>query len=185
MSDDPELRILQSIHAKQDDTDQLRQRDIADASGASLGMTNTILKRLAQKGLITIQRLNARNIRYVVTPNGINEIVRRSYRYLRQTVQSISVWRDIIDQLVTHAKQNGFTAVLLCGKSELGFLVEYSCARHAMGYRQITEVNEEEIKADTDSLILWAETVIPPTGTGHEAEKIEKTAYLHRILYQI
>lgn len=185
MSDDPELRILQSIHAQESAAAQLRQRDIADASGASLGMTNTILKRLAQKGLITIQRLNARNIQYVVTPNGINEIVKRSYRYLRQTVRSIGIWRDIIDQTVTRAKQDGYTSMLLCGNSELGFLVEYSCARHGINYRQLAYREGQEVKADAKCLVLWAETVIPPAATDNKTEKDRQTVYLHHVLYRM
>ena len=63
---DHELDVLSQIHHNR----KVKQRDIAHAIGMSLGMTNSILKRLATKGFITMRRLNARNVHYLVTPDG-------------------------------------------------------------------------------------------------------------------
>jgi DNA-binding MarR family transcriptional regulator len=70
-----EITILENIHAN---SDGIRQRDLAEIAGLSLGMTNSILKRLAVKGLLTIKRVNNRNIHYIVTPSGIEAITRKS-----------------------------------------------------------------------------------------------------------
>lgn len=170
MKEDPELRILESLYSTQKQNSYVRQRDIAMASGSSLGMTNTVLKRLAQKGLIIIQRLNARNIRYAVTPSGVNEIIRRSYRYLKKTIDSISVWRDLIDRAITSAKHKGFSGIVLCGKSELDFLVEYSCVRHGMHYTNVDKPLRTTHSDDASVLVLNAENRIPKEGkdTGSE-----------------
>ena len=66
ITNDHELDVLSQIHHNQ----AVKQRDIAHAIGLSLGMTNAILKRLATKGFITMRRLNARNVHYLVTPDG-------------------------------------------------------------------------------------------------------------------
>ena len=55
-------------------------------------MTNSILKRLATKGFLSMRKVNARNIHYLVTPEGIDLIARRSYRYLRRTVGQWCSW---------------------------------------------------------------------------------------------
>ena len=62
------------------------QRSIARALGMSVGLTNPILKRLAQKGLVMMRRVNHNNVHYLVTPAGVEEVSRRSYLYLRRTV---------------------------------------------------------------------------------------------------
>jgi DNA-binding MarR family transcriptional regulator len=67
----------------------VRQRDLAKIAGLSLGMTNAILKRLALKGLLTIKRVNNRNIHYIVTPTGIEAITRKSYRYFKRTIKNV------------------------------------------------------------------------------------------------
>ena len=51
--------------------------DLARIVGLSLGMTNAIRGRLAGKGWITIGKVNNRNIRYAVTPAGIEQITPR------------------------------------------------------------------------------------------------------------
>ena len=67
---DIEYIILENIYASARQYPTLRQRDLAQIAKTSLGMTNSILKRLSQKGLITIQRLNSRNMA-AAAPNAI------------------------------------------------------------------------------------------------------------------
>ena len=50
-----ELKILELISQGKDD---ISQRDISRIIGMSLGMTNSIMKRFAEKGLITIKKVN-------------------------------------------------------------------------------------------------------------------------------
>jgi predicted transcriptional regulator len=64
---DTEFIILENIYDSSTQAAPLRQRDMAHVAGASLGMTNAILKRLAKKGWISVKKLNNRNIQYAVT----------------------------------------------------------------------------------------------------------------------
>ena len=74
-SSEKEITILNHIHTN---PQHVNQRDLAKITGLSLGMTNSIVKRLAQKGLLTIKRVNNRNIHYLVTPSGIEILTRKS-----------------------------------------------------------------------------------------------------------
>ncbi|MFP4377949.1 MAG: winged helix-turn-helix transcriptional regulator [Spirochaetales bacterium] len=87
---DHELDVLSQPHQN----NGVKQRDLAQAIGLSLGMTNAILKRLAGKGFVTMRKLNARNIHYLVTPEGVDLIARRSYRYLRRTVGHVGRYKE-------------------------------------------------------------------------------------------
>jgi DNA-binding MarR family transcriptional regulator len=127
---DRELDILAQVQRNR----AVTQRDIARVIGLSLGMTNAVLKRLASKGFISMRRINARNIRYLVTPAGVKLIAHRSYRYLRRTLSPIVRYKDRLLDILAHAAERspgglGRTEVVLVGESELDFLVEW-CARN-------------------------------------------------------
>jgi DNA-binding MarR family transcriptional regulator len=130
--EDAELAILEGIYSSQKLERSPTQRDLAEASGLSLGMTNALLKRFAEKGWVLLKRLNARNIQYALTPEGVNEIAHRSYRYFRRTARNASVYRDLLEAFVLKAKRDGITRVVLAGPSDLDFILEYACERHGL-----------------------------------------------------
>ncbi len=130
--EDAELAILESIYSSQKLERSPTQRDLAEVSGLSLGMTNALLKRFAEKGWVLLKRLNARNIQYALTPEGVNEIAHRSYRYFRRTARNASVYRDLLEAFVLKAKRDGITRVVLAGPSDLDFILEYACERHGL-----------------------------------------------------
>ena len=96
-------------------------------------MANAILKRLVQKGLLKIQKVNNRNIRYVVSPRGMERIARRSYRYFRQTVKNVVYYKEAIEELLDLVEARGVTEIVLIGASDLDFIVEHLCAKHRLG----------------------------------------------------
>ncbi|MFA6505202.1 MAG: transcriptional regulator, partial [Treponemataceae bacterium] len=128
--EDAELAILENIYASEKKFAIVKQRDLAAAAGASLGMTNAILKRLTLRGMIAVRKLNSRNVQYAITPDGVNEIARRSYRYFKRTIKNVVFYRDRIDEAVSRSKVHGALAVLLIGVSDLDFIVEHACDRH-------------------------------------------------------
>ncbi len=130
--EDAELAILEGIYSSQKHERSPTQRDLAEVAGLSLGMTNALLKRFAEKGWVLLKRLNARNIQYALTPEGVNEIAHRSYRYFRRTARNASVYRDLLEAFVIKAKRDGATRVVLAGPSDLDFILEYACERHGL-----------------------------------------------------
>lgn len=109
--------------------DSLKQRELADKAGISLGMTNAILKRLIDKGWLMVRRLNSRNISYVVSPAGIEEIIKRSYRYFKRTINDVRMYNAGIEQLVSEIVAAKYRTLVLVGKSDLDFLVEFACSK--------------------------------------------------------
>ena len=130
---DKEAIILEQIY----NDDSLKQRELADKAGISLGMTNAILKRLIAKGWLMTKRLNSRNISYVVSPAGMEEIFKRSYRYFKRTIDDITLYRKKIEQLITSAVNAGYEEVVLVGESDLEFLVEYACGKAGLSFRKV------------------------------------------------
>jgi DNA-binding MarR family transcriptional regulator len=130
-TDERELEILEHIYSS---TKDVRQRDLAKIVGLSLGMTNVIFKRLAQKGFLTIRKVNNRNIRYIVSPEGVEAITRRSYGYFRRTIKNVVYYRRLIERLVRDIKARDFNGIVLIGNSDLDFIVEHACGRFGVDY---------------------------------------------------
>ncbi len=135
---DKEAIILEHIYYN----DSLKQRELADKAGISLGMTNAILKRLIEKGWLMTKRLNSRNISYVVSPAGIEEIFKRSYRYFKRTIDNVKLYKEKIEQLVQEAIEAGYKTVALVGKSDLDFILEYECGKAGIA---LLRVDDKEV----------------------------------------
>lgn len=132
---DKEAIILEHIYYN----DSLKQRELADKAGISLGMTNAILKRLIEKGWLMTKRLNSRNISYVVSPAGIEEIFKRGYRYFKRTIDDVILYKTGIEQLIAEASEAGYKTVALVGKSDLDFIVEYACGKVGLGFIRFSD----------------------------------------------
>ncbi|MDA3938115.1 MAG: winged helix-turn-helix transcriptional regulator [Spirochaetia bacterium] len=146
-----EITILENIHAN---SGGIRQRDLAEIAGLSLGMTNSILKRLAVKGLLTIKRVNNRNIHYIVTPAGIEAITRKSYGYFKRTIKNVVYYREAIENLVYDIKKQGYDGLILKGSSDLDFIVEHACRKSKLKY-----IKEDGI--NNNIFLLYSENYLP------------------------
>ncbi len=151
-TDEKELEVLENIYHS---SSSIRQRDLAEVVGLSLGMTNAILKRLTSKGLLKVKKVNNRNIRYVVSPDGIEAITKRSYRFFRRTIKNVVFYRESIEKMIVHSKESGYEAVVLKGKSDLDFIIEHSCHKNGIDYI----VDPEEITGKVR--VLYGEKETP------------------------
>lgn len=126
-----ELDVLEYIYRTKEG---VRQRDLAEIAGVSLGMINVILKRLAVRGWIKIKKINNRNIHYLVSSAGLEAISHRSYSFFKRTVKNLVYYKDILEKLILEIKHKGFTEVVLVGRSEVDFLVEHFCVKYGIVY---------------------------------------------------
>ena len=175
---DPELEVLQNIYVQ---VDHVRQRDLARVAGLSLGMTNAIVKRLVQKGWLTIRKVNNRNIRYAVSAAGIDQITRRSYRFFKRTIKNIVFYREAIEGFVRDVKARGYRGLVLVGRSDLDFIVEHACSAHGIEY---VRDNQETAVAGTEEgrlFKLYAESYIPDE---EEKSLTNHAAFLQEVVGQ-
>jgi DNA-binding MarR family transcriptional regulator len=177
---DTELIILENIYDSLEQEISLRQRDLAQVAGTSLGMTNSILKRLAKKGWITIKKLNSRTIQYAITLDGLNEIIRRSYRYFKRTIKNVAFYKDRIDEAIVGAKKKNLNAVLLVGASDLEFIVEHSCQYFGLSFFKAADISTLKSLSDK-TLVVYSET-IPVAKVNQDAILKRHTLCLFRIM---
>lgn len=150
---DIELEVLRTIS----EHTHVHQRDIARIVGTSLGMTNAIVKRLAHKGLISIRKVNNRNIHYVVSSDGLEAIAKRSYRYLKRTIKNVVYYKQAIGEVVDTAQRHGFGALILVGHSDLDFIVEHWCLRLGVEYRSQATPPDR-----TTAFVVYSEQIPAP-----------------------
>lgn len=162
-----EIELLNSINSS---NTSLNQRDLAQASGMSLGMTNAVLKRLVNKGWLTVRKINNRNIRYAVTPAGMEEITRRSYRYFKRTLRNVADYKQKIDLVLKSIQTKGYDSIVLVGASDIDFIIEYLCGKMDL------KLIHDDAEITDRTFMLYAETYIPD-----EAEKKDGVLFLQDV----
>ncbi|QEN05610.1 winged helix-turn-helix transcriptional regulator [Thiospirochaeta perfilievii] len=151
--DTQEYLILKSIH---DGEETIKQRDIAKIANISLGNTNSILKRLIDKGFVKASHINQKSFNYLLTPKGLSVITKRSSDFLKRTIRNVVVFKDAIELIVKDIKDNNFKSINLIGESDLLFLIENSCYKHQL---KLTTTNKEI----TDPTVknIYSESFLP------------------------
>jgi DNA-binding MarR family transcriptional regulator len=150
---DKESIILEHIYYN----DSLKQRELAAKAGISLGMTNAVLKRLIEKGWLEVKRLNNRNISYVVSPAGIEELFKRSYSYFKRTVGDVRLYKEGIERLVSNAAKAGYSMIVLVGNSDLDFIVDFVCWKANVEFNQVDNITSN--KKNKNEYLIYSEQI--------------------------
>lgn len=164
---DSEARLIAALE------DQTTQRNLARATGFSLGMTNLLIKRLVKKGLIKVVTMNGRTLSYILTPTGFAEKLKRSYDYVTASMRYIAQVRERIRIIVTAAPQE--SPVYIVGSGELLQLTQETLREIGVecnafdsfealpkpGNGRVCLICEREFPAMSDSADYLFRTVVP------------------------
>jgi DNA-binding MarR family transcriptional regulator len=155
-----DIEVLKSISEKR----HIRQRDLAEIVGLSLGMINAIVKRLVKKGWLTVKKLNNRTIHYAVSPAGMKAITQKSYQYLKRTIKNVVYYKELIGGFTRQIKARGFRGICLVGNSDLDFIVEHCCQKEGIGFHRLKAQGE-----DNGLFYLFSEYAEPKKKESHNA----------------
>jgi len=183
-----EIEILENIYHNHS---KVKQRDLARIVGLSLGMTNAIIKRLIKKGWLKARKINERNIHYVVSPLGIEEIAKRSYLYFRRTIKNVVYYKEAIDKFFISIAGKGYEGVILIGESDMDFIIEHLCQKHDLSFKR-GSIERSNGKSNGKSnnggsagfFVLYSENKEPLPSVSGEADKANY-AYLREILVNL
>jgi DNA-binding MarR family transcriptional regulator len=139
-----ELTLLSRIMEADGGSTPLTQRELASVAGLSLGMTNILLRRLAERGWVKFTKLSSRSIRYALTPAGVAEIAGRTAGYFKRAMKNADLHRDRLETFVLDQKRRGTGTLVLLGPSELDFLLEYLCERHELVFIKSADPEKAE-----------------------------------------
>ncbi len=105
-------------------------------------------------------------MQYVLTPAGVQELARRSCRYLKRTMRVARDYKDEVSKIIRNAKQNGCTRVLLVGHTDLDFIIEYACSLYALPLDKTDRW--EAVQKQDNMLIFYSET---EQSSGHISDR--------------
>jgi len=159
-----ELEILEKI----ENNGHLTQRDLSKEVGIALGLVNHLLKKMVGKGWIKIKNMEARRIKYLITPEGAKEKSGLLYKRVENTIHFYLEAKRVIKEKVMHLKNEGVESVSIYGinhiaevlfivlkelKLELVYVVDDNKdGKEWFGYKVI-DMNEF-LKSGTNVLIL-------------------------------
>jgi DNA-binding MarR family transcriptional regulator len=150
---------MESLEEAERTKARITQRELASRSGLSLGMTNALLRRFAEKGWVKLTRLSAKSVHYALTSEGVTEVARRTAGYFRRAARSAEQYRARLEQFVLMAKKDGVRTLLLAGASELDFLLEFICDRHGLVFARTADEARARAFGDRPGvMILYAES---------------------------
>ncbi len=112
------LRLMGEI--ERDDSPS--QRELSRRLGLSLGLVNTFLKRLVNKGYFKVKTMPRKRIKYFLTAEGLARKSKLTVEYLQY---SVNFYREVKNLLITKFKQmekNKINSILFFGAGEVAEL---------------------------------------------------------------
>lgn len=146
-----ELEILKHVEEK----NTITQRELAKRTGLSLGSVNVLLKRLIHKGFVKIEHINAKTLRYILTPKGLLEKARLTYKYIVLSYNYISGIEQKVERIV--GGENGSKELVLYGeKDELYEIISSKLKLMNKPYRFIDDIDKlKQYNNDECVIVTW------------------------------
>ncbi|MCD4781578.1 MAG: winged helix-turn-helix transcriptional regulator [Candidatus Omnitrophica bacterium] len=147
----------------------VNQRDLSRQLNLSLGMTNMLIRRLVTKGYIRIQQLDKRKVKYLLTPKGFSEKMRKSMKYTLKTIHSIGIIKDKIRKIIARKYEEGERHFTVLGQSDFALLVEICFREAQLDDCRIHYVDELPKKSARGLLLICRENVSKNGWPAHHA----------------
>jgi len=109
------LKLLEEIEKDQVPT----QRDLAEALSVSLGLVNSFIKRLAQRGYLKIISIPKSRAKYVLTPKGVAEKTRLTYESIQYSFEFYRAAKQKLQRLFGTLEDEGVGRVALYGAGDI------------------------------------------------------------------
>jgi DNA-binding MarR family transcriptional regulator len=140
--DTQDIRTLKLLEEIDKDYTQ-SQRDLSDKLNISLGLVNSFVKRLANKGYFKITMVPKNRIKYILTPKGAMEKTRLTYQYLQYSFELYMGARRNLQKHFNGLVAQGVKRVVFYGVSEIAEIAYISLEETAI--KMVAIVDEERV----------------------------------------
>ena len=123
-----ELRAISEVESNP----EITQRDLAQKLGVALGLTNVLLKNMAQKGYVRVTKMQWNRWVYTVTPKGFTRKVQLTITYIRRTLDHYGNIRQTLRDELAPLALNRESRIALCGTGEFAELVYLGLKEHGI-----------------------------------------------------
>lgn len=111
-----EHEILDAIDKKEG---RITQTELSVSLRVSIGLINSYLKRLVQKGFIKVSNVRASTVRYMLTPEGFAEKYRLVRRYMTNNLDYYLKIKKTVEERILRLKIDEVRTVVFVGSSEI------------------------------------------------------------------
>jgi len=140
--DTQDIRTLKLLEEIDKDYTQ-SQRDLSNKLDISLGLVNSFVKRLANKGYFKITTVPKNRIKYILTPKGAMEKTRLTYQYLQYSFELYMGARRNLQKHFNELVAQGVKRVVFYGVSEIAEIAYISLEETAI--KMVAIVDEERV----------------------------------------
>ena len=116
--DTQDIRTLKLLEEIDKDYTQ-SQRDLSNKLDISLGLVNSFVKRLANKGYFKITTVPKNRVKYILTPKGAMEKTRLTYQYIQYSFKLYRGARRNLQKHFNGLVAQGVKCVVFYGVSEI------------------------------------------------------------------
>jgi DNA-binding MarR family transcriptional regulator len=122
------LRLMGEIDRRGTPT----QRELSQSLNLSLGLVNSFIKRLVNKGYFKVKAMPRNRAKYLLTPEGVARKSKLTIEYLKYSVNFHKEIKELLINRFNHMKRRQVNSILFFGAGEVAEL--------AYLYLQITEI---------------------------------------------
>jgi len=135
------LKILEEI----DNDHAPSQRDLAGKLNISLGLVNSFLKRLANKGYFKITSVPKNRVKYILTPMGATEKARLTYEYIHYSYRFYKKVRSRLKVIFKDMEREGIRKVSFYGAGDFAEIAYLSIHETSI---ELVSIFDEDRKED-------------------------------------
>ncbi|MGD8771199.1 MAG: winged helix-turn-helix transcriptional regulator [Desulfobacterales bacterium] len=132
------LKILEEI----DNDHTPSQRDLSKKLNISLGLVNSFVKRLANKGYFKINNIPKNRVKYILTPKGAAEKTRLTYQYIQHSFEFYRNAREKLHNLFKYLNKQGVRRVVFYGTGDFAEIAFISLQETSIQMSAIVDDNK-------------------------------------------
>ena len=140
--DTQDIRTLKLLEELDKDYTQ-SQRDLSNKLDISLGLVNSFVKRLANKGYFKITTIPKNRVKYILTPKGVVEKTRLTYQYLQYSFELYRGARKNLQKHFNGLVAQGVKRVVFYGVSEIAEIAHISLQETSI--KMVAIVDEKRV----------------------------------------
>lgn len=122
------LKLLEELERNQSPS----QRYLAQKLNVSLGLVNSFVRRLAQKGYFKITTIPKKRVRYILTPKGMAEKTRLTYEYINYSYRFYKDACQKVANTFLQLSEQGVRRVVFYGVSPIAEIAGISMQETAI-----------------------------------------------------
>lgn len=132
------LKLLEEIEKNHSPS----QRQLSRQLNISLGLVNSFIKRLAQKGYFKVTNIPKNRVKYIMTPKGAAEKTRLTYEYIKYSFDFYKGSRQKLRRLFATLAKEEVQRIVFYGASDLAEIAYLSLQETPMQLVAVVDDNK-------------------------------------------